>query len=86
VVSPAPFPDDFIDDDHLLSGCVTGASMVGDLQTWLEEAGFTKVFIDIKEESRAGIADWAPGRGVEKYVESAIITAKKPGGCCGGNC
>lgn len=80
VVATAPFPDDFKDDDHLLSGCVTGASMVDDLQRWLEEAGFTKIFIDIKEESREGIADWAPGRGIEKYVVSAIITANKPGG------
>jgi SAM-dependent methyltransferase len=83
VVATAAFPADFSGDDHLLSGCVTGASLVDDLQQWLEDAGFTKVFIDIKEESRAGIADWAPGRGVEKYVVSAIITAKKPGGACG---
>ena len=86
VVATAPFPDDFTDDDHLLSGCVTGASLVDDMQKWLEEAGFTKVLIDIKEESRAGIADWAPGRGVENYVVSAIITGTKPGGgCCGGS-
>lgn len=83
VVATAPFPADFDDDDHLLSGCVTGASMVDDLQTWLEDAGFTQVLIDVKEESREGIADWAPGRGIEKYVVSAIITAKKPGGGCG---
>jgi SAM-dependent methyltransferase len=89
VVATAPFPADFFNDDHLLSGCVTGASLVDDMQTWLEEAGFTCIFIDIKEESREGIKDWAPGRGVEKYVVSAIITAKKPdgggsaaGGCC----
>ena len=82
VVATAPFPDDFKDDDHLLSGCVTGASLVDELQNWLEEAGFVRVFIDIKEESRAGIADWAPGRGVEKYVVSAIITAEKPGCGC----
>ncbi len=80
VVATAAFPDDFKDDDHLLSGCVTGASLVDDLQMWLEETGYTRIFIDIKEESRAGIADWAPGRGIEKYVVSAIITAKKPGG------
>ncbi len=86
VVQTDPFPDDFADDDHLLSGCVTGASMVADLQTWLSEAGFENIVIDVKEESRAGIADWAPGRGVENYVASAIIMAKKPGGegcgCC----
>jgi len=85
VVATAPFPDDFIDDDHLLSGCVTGASLVADLQSWLEAAGFEAIDIDIKEQSREGIADWAPGRGIENYVVSAIITAKKPGGgsgCC----
>ena len=85
VVATAPFPADFDDDDHLLSGCVTGASLVDDLQTWMEDAGFTQVLIDVKEDSREGIADWAPGRGIEKYVVSAIITAKKPGGgsgCC----
>lgn len=87
VVATAPFPDDFKDDDHLLSGCVTGASMVDDLQTWLEKAGFTNVSIDIKEDSREGIADWAPGRGIEKYVVSAIITGEKPGeGCCAPEC
>ena len=85
VVATAEMPDDIKNDDHLLSGCVTGASMVNDLQTWLTEAGFEKIDIDIKEDSRAGIADWAPGRGIEKYVVSAIITAEKPGGgCCGG--
>jgi len=87
VVATAPFPDDFKDDDHLLSGCVTGASLVDDLQTWLEAAGFEKVLIDIKEDSREGIKDWAPGRGIENYVVSAIITGQKPGGgCCAPDC
>jgi len=80
VVATAPFPEDFKDDDHLLSGCITGAALVDDLKIWLLDAGFTHVFIDIKEDSRAGIADWAPGRGIENYVVSAIITAKKPSG------
>ena len=87
VVATAEMPDDIINDDHLLSGCVTGASLASDMQKWLEDAGFEKIDIDIKEESREGIADWAPGRGIEKYVVSAIITAQKPGGsCCGPSC
>ena len=87
VVATAEMPDDIKNDDHLLSGCVTGASLASDLQKWLEDAGFEKIDIDIKEESREGIADWAPGRGIEKYVVSAIITAQKPGGsCCGPSC
>ncbi len=87
VVATQPFPRDMMEDAHLLSGCVTGASPVADLQAWLEGAGFARVRIDVKEESRAGIADWAPGRGIENYVVSAIITAEKPGGCgCVGPC
>ena len=80
VVKTADFPDDIANDMDLLSGCVSGASGIDDLQAWLEEAGFTKIFIDVKEESREGIKDWAPGRGIENYVASAIITAMKPGG------
>ena len=84
VVATAPFPDHMLGDAHLLSGCVTGASMIDDMQAWLQAAGFDKVDIDVKEDSRDGIADWAPGSGVENYVVSAIITATKPGGgCCG---
>ncbi|MBF0248988.1 MAG: arsenite methyltransferase [Alphaproteobacteria bacterium] len=87
VVATQPFPDDFLDDDHLLSGCVTGASLIDDLRAWLEDAGFSRIRIDVKEDSRAGIAQWAPGRGVENYVVSAIITAQKPTGCgCGTSC
>ena len=87
VVATAEMPDDIKNDDHLLSGCVTGASLASDMQKWLEDAGFEKIDIDIKEESREGIADWAPGRGIEKYVVFAIITAQKPGGsCCGPSC
>ena len=32
----------------------------------------------VKPESREPIAGWAPGRGIENYVASAIIEARKP--------
>jgi len=54
VVATAPFPEDFFDDDHLLSGCVTGASLVDDLHGWLEEAGFTKVSSTSKKKAAPG--------------------------------
>ena len=85
VVATADFPEEIANDMELLSGCVSGASPVADIEKWLTEAGFEKISVEVKEESREGIKDWAPGRGIENYVASAIITAKKPGkgsGCC----
>jgi SAM-dependent methyltransferase len=63
---------------ELYSGCVGGAATVEELRTWLTEAGFTGIRIEPKPESRALIAEWAPGLGVEDYVASAIIQARKP--------
>lgn len=83
VVATQPIPKDMASDMHLVSCCIGGAAHVDDLNRWMKNAGFETVRIDINEESRAYIADWAPGRGVENYVVSALIEAKKPdGGCC----
>lgn len=82
VVQTAPFPEDIASDVNLLCGCVSGAAGVEDLKTWMVAAGFGEIEVTLKEESRAGIALWAPGRGIENYVVSADIKAVKPGGCC----
>ncbi len=79
VVATADLPEDLTGDDALLCGCVTGAASVTDIAGWLEGAGYTDIHIDVKEESREVIKEWAPGRGVENYVASAIIEAVKPG-------
>lgn len=85
VVATADFPPEIANDMELLSGCVSGASPVSDIEKWLSDAGFEQISVAVKEESREGIKDWAPGKGIENYVASAIITATKPkakGGCC----
>ncbi len=85
VVATSDFPDEIANDMELFSACASGASPVADIEKWLTEAGFEKILVDVKEESREGIKDWVPGSGIENYVASAIITAKKPskgGGCC----
>jgi len=43
----------------------------------LAEAGFTRIDIKPKDESRSFITDWAPGRNLEEYIVAASITAKK---------
>ena len=49
-----------------------------------------KFNVTVKSESREMVANWAPGRGIENYVASAIIEARKPrmeeAGCCGSSC
>jgi SAM-dependent methyltransferase len=79
VVNTKSLPEDLAADRALLCGCVAGAAPVGDLETWLREAGFRDVRVTVKPESRELVASWAPGRGIENYVASAIIEARKPG-------
>jgi hypothetical protein len=56
----------------------------------LQTAGFHDVRVTVKEESRELVASWAPGRGIEDHVASAIIEARKPvvdeAACCSISC
>jgi len=88
VVSTKPLTAELAADRALVCGCVAGAAPVHDVETWLHAAGFEDVRVAVKPESRDLVASWAPGRGIENYVASAIIEARKPGGatCCAPNC
>jgi SAM-dependent methyltransferase len=78
VVNTAPLSPELAADRALVCGCVAGAAPVDRIQAWLGEAGFTGVRVTVKPESREMIATWAPGRGVENFVASAIIEGCKP--------
>jgi SAM-dependent methyltransferase len=88
VVATAALPAELAADTAALTGCVAGAAEVAVLEGYLRSAGFQSIRITVKEESRAFIRDWMPGSGIEKYVASATIEARKPGGlpCCGPSC
>jgi ubiquinone/menaquinone biosynthesis C-methylase UbiE len=77
VVNTRPLTADLAADRALLCGCVAGAAPVRDVEAWLHAAGFQDVRVTVKPESRDLVASWAPGRGIEKYVASAIIEARK---------
>ncbi|MEA2737785.1 MAG: arsenite methyltransferase, partial [Acetobacteraceae bacterium] len=78
VVSTAPLSAELRGDTDLICGCVVGAAPAAQIETWLAAAGFEQIKVAVKPESRALIATWAPGRGVEDCVASAIIEARKP--------
>jgi SAM-dependent methyltransferase len=88
VVNTKPLTAELAADRALLCGCVAGAASVQDVGAWLEAAGFQDVQVTVKPESRDLVASWAPGRGIEDHVASAIIEARKPGGaaCCAPGC
>jgi SAM-dependent methyltransferase len=78
VVNTAPLPERLAADPALLCGCVSGAAPVASIEGWLRVAGFIDIVITVQPRSRALIATWAPGSGVEEYVVSAAIEARKP--------
>lgn len=78
VVATAPMPDEIRKDLALYAGCLAGAAAIDHLEAMLREAGFHQLRIQIKEESRRFIRDWAPGRKIEDYLASASIEGVKP--------
>jgi len=76
-VASAELPEQIRNDMLLHSACVSGASTIDELTFYMEAAGFTDIEISPKDESREFIKDWAPGRNIEDYVISAVITARK---------
>ena len=77
VVNIAPLPAELA-REALLCVCIAGAASADQIEQWLAVAGFTAIRVSVKPESRELVKDWAPGRGIEDYVASAMIQARKP--------
>ena len=78
IVATQPLPDAIRNDLAMYSGCMAGATPIEELKAWLAEAGFQDVKITEKAGSREFIREWAPESGVENYITSAMIEARKP--------
>ncbi|MFA5242534.1 MAG: arsenite methyltransferase [Sulfuricella sp.] len=78
IVATAELPEEARRDLALYTGCMAGASLIGELEAMMQSAGFDQVRITPKDESRAFIRDWAPGSKIEEFVVSANIVAVKP--------
>lgn len=89
VVNLKPLPPELASDRALLCGCVAGAAPSLEIEAWLQAAGFRDVLVSVQPESHDMIANWAPGRGIENFVASALIEARKPTAdqsCCAPSC
>ncbi len=78
VVNTKPLAPALAGVPALLCGCVAGAAPVPQIEAWLQAAGFQDVEVAVKPQSRDLVASWAPGLGIENYVASAVIEARKP--------
>jgi SAM-dependent methyltransferase len=78
VVASCEMPEEMKNDPELYAGCMAGASLIDDLEAYMQNAGFKEIKITPKDDSRDFIKDWAPGKNVTDYVLSAHIEAIKP--------
>ena len=78
VINILPLPAELRADPALLCGCVAGAAPAKRIEAWLSEAGFVEVRVTPSFESREMVEGWAAGRGIENYIASAMVEARKP--------
>ena len=85
VVAREELGDEVKKDLALYSGCLSGATLLAELEKILAEAGFVDVVIRPKGNSDEVITSWESKRGFEQKVFAAEVMARKPGGkcCCG---
>ncbi len=85
VVAREELTEEARQDLALYSGCLSGATLLADLEKILADAGFVNVSIRPKGNSDEVITSWEAKRGFEQKVFAAEVTALKPGGkcCCG---
>src|SRR3982751_6091649 len=78
VVATAPLPEEVKADWSAYTGCMAGASQIGDLETMVRDAGFKQIKIAPKDTSKSFIREWLPRTQIENYLMSATIEALKP--------
>lgn len=88
VVATGPIPAELQNQAAALAGCVAGAAPIDDIRAMLVRAGFTDIDVKIAPRSAEIVGSWLPG--IESFVASATIEARKPKqgepcckpGCC----
>lgn len=78
VVQIAPLPRDLHTNPTALASCIAGAATITELETYLDEAGFTDISVRPQDGSESLIQDWSDEINLEDALRSAHITAKTP--------
>ncbi len=78
IVATRPVPAALRQKLEAIGACVAGAALVADLQAMLAAAGFTRVEIQPREQTRRTIAQWTDDPTVADFVVSAYLMAYKP--------
>jgi arsenite methyltransferase len=78
MVATASLPDEVKSDWSAYTGCMAGASQIGELEAMLRDAGFAEIWIAPKDASRSFIREWLPGKRIEDFLVSATIAGVKP--------
>lgn len=78
VVATVELPEELKSDSGLLTGCMAGAALIGDVEAMLANAGFTEIAVTPVDSSREIIAEWDATRDLSEYVVSATIEAVRP--------
>ena len=85
VVATGPIPAELQNQAAALAGCIAGAAPLDDVRAMLAAAGFVDVDVQIAPRSAEIVGAWLPG--IERFVASATIEARKPDGIVrGGSC
>lgn len=77
VVATRPLPAAMREKLATIGACVGGATPVDDLRGMLAAAGFSRVEITLREETRALIREWTDDASAGDFVVSALVTAYK---------
>jgi SAM-dependent methyltransferase len=84
VVAIAAIPPELQNQAAALAGCVAGAAPLDEVRAMLAEAGFVDVDVKIAPRSAEIVGSWLPG--IEQFVASATLEARKPVACCAPGC
>jgi ubiquinone/menaquinone biosynthesis C-methylase UbiE len=87
IIATGPIPIELQNQAAALAGCVAGAAPITELRATLARVGFTDVEVTIAPRSAEIVGSWLPG--IEKFVASATIEARKPKAgeaCCAPGC
>lgn len=78
VVAIKPLPERIRTQLNAIGACIGGAALVSDLKVMLNDAGFVRVEIMPRDETRSLISQWTEDENAGEFVVSAFIMAYKP--------